>query len=100
MRRARNLVLDTVIGRWKSLFAEKQWPLVDHWCQFLLARNNKAISRDTWSQLLEFVRYVDPALSNYDAERAWTYLIDELFEYLTKNGIVQIGQMTDLSQKC
>ncbi|PHT49589.1 hypothetical protein CQW23_09336 [Capsicum baccatum] len=41
--------LDTAIGMWKFLFAEKQWPLVDHWCQFLQARNNKSISRDTWS---------------------------------------------------
>ncbi|MBA0647137.1 hypothetical protein Goklo_015046, partial [Gossypium klotzschianum] len=73
----KSLALDTAIGMWQLLFAEKQWPLVDHWCQFLQARHNKAISRDTWSQLLEFARTVDPALLNYDAEGAWPYLIDE-----------------------
>ncbi|XP_022717654.1 DCN1-like protein 1 isoform X3 [Durio zibethinus] len=52
----KSLALDTAIGMWQLLFAEKQWPLVDHWCQFLQARHNKAISRDTWSQLLEFAR--------------------------------------------
>ncbi|GLT91514.1 hypothetical protein SLE2022_093970 [Rubroshorea leprosula] len=78
----KSLALDTAIGMWQLLFAEKHWPLVDHWCQFLQARHNKAISRDTWSQLLEFARTIDPALSNYDAEGAWPYLIDEFVEYL------------------
>ncbi|KAI4388021.1 hypothetical protein MLD38_000398 [Melastoma candidum] len=64
----KSLALDTAIGMWQLLFAEKQWALVDDWCQFLQARHNKAISRDTWSQLLEFARSVDPELSNYDAE--------------------------------
>ncbi|KAB2019151.1 hypothetical protein ES319_D08G277700v1 [Gossypium barbadense] len=88
----KSLALDTAIGMWQLLFAEKQWPLVDHWCQFLQARHNKAISRDTWSQLLEFARTVDPALLNYDAEGAWPYLIDEFVEYLNENGIIQNGQ--------
>lgn len=96
----KSLALDTAIGMWQLLFAEKQWPLVDHWCQFLQARHNKAISRDTWSQLLEFARNVDPALSNYDAEGAWPYLIDEFVEYLTENSIIEIGQMSEWSQKC
>ncbi|GMI88669.1 hypothetical protein like AT3G12760 [Hibiscus trionum] len=95
----KSLALDTAIGMWQLLFAEKQWPLVDHWCQFLEARHNKAISRDTWSQLLEFARTVDPALSNYDAEGAWPYLIDEFVEYLNENGIIQNGQFSDWTQK-
>ncbi|KAE8646111.1 hypothetical protein Csa_015551 [Cucumis sativus] len=31
----KSLALDTAIGMWQLLFAEKQWLLVDHWCQFL-----------------------------------------------------------------
>ena len=31
----KSLALDTAIGMWQLLFAEKQWPFVDHWCQFL-----------------------------------------------------------------
>ncbi|XP_020580130.1 DCN1-like protein 1 isoform X2 [Phalaenopsis equestris] len=52
------------------------------------ARHNKSITRDTWSQLLEFAKTIDPELSNYDAEGAWPYLIDEFVEYLYENGIV------------
>ncbi|CAN6545627.1 unnamed protein product [Malus baccata var. baccata] len=87
----KSLALDTAIGMWQLLFAEKQWPYVEHWCQFLQARHNKAISRDTWSQLLEFARAVDSSLSNYDAEGAWPYLIDEFVEYLKENGVIQKG---------
>ncbi|KAH7665590.1 DCN1-like protein 1/2 [Dioscorea alata] len=85
----KSLALDTAIGMWQLLFAEKNWPLVDQWCQFLQVKHNKAISRDTWSQLLEFAKTIDPSLSNYDAEGAWPYLIDEFVEYLAENGIVQ-----------
>ncbi|KAL4597884.1 hypothetical protein ACB092_11G020300 [Castanea dentata] len=95
----KSLALDTAIRMWQLLFAEKQWPLVEHWSQFLQARHNKAISRDTWSQLLEFARTVDPALSNYDAEGARSYLIDEFVEYLNEHGIIQNVQLNDLSQK-
>lgn len=31
----KSLALDTAIGMWQLLFAEKHWPLADHWCQFL-----------------------------------------------------------------
>ncbi|WVZ81839.1 hypothetical protein U9M48_029171 [Paspalum notatum var. saurae] len=85
----KSLSLETAIGMWQLLFAERNWPLLDHWCQFLQVRHNKAISRDTWAQLLEFVKTIDPQLSNYDDEGAWPYLIDEFVEYLTENGLVQ-----------
>ncbi|CAJ2659148.1 unnamed protein product [Trifolium pratense] len=93
----KSLALDTAIGMWQLLFAEKQWPLVDHWCQFLQARHNKAISRDTWSQLLEFAKTVSSNLSDYDAEGAWPYLIDEFVDYLKENGVNQHGQINDSS---
>ncbi|KAK5833579.1 hypothetical protein PVK06_017427 [Gossypium arboreum] len=83
----KSMALDTAIGMWRLLFAEKKCPLLDHWCQFLQTRHNKAISRDTWSQLLEFFNKVDTGLENYDAEGAWPYLIDEFVEYLNENGI-------------
>nr|POF12080.1 hypothetical protein CFP56_08847 [Quercus suber] len=31
----KSLALDTAIGMWQLLFAEKQWPLVENWSQFL-----------------------------------------------------------------
>ncbi|CAI9755071.1 unnamed protein product [Fraxinus pennsylvanica] len=75
----KSLALDTAIGMWQLLFAEKQWPLVDYWCQFL--------------------QNIDPTLSNYNPEGAWPYLIDEFVEYLTENGITQKGKSSDWSYK-
>ncbi|KMZ60984.1 DCN1-like protein 1 (Defective in cullin neddylation protein1-like protein 1) [Zostera marina] len=86
----KSLALDTAIGMWQLLFAEKCWPLMDNWCQFLKVKHNKAISRDTWCQLLEFFKMIDPTLSNYDAEGAWPYLIDEFVEYLVENGLAHL----------
>ncbi|XP_076936237.1 uncharacterized protein LOC143603287 [Bidens hawaiensis] len=91
----KSLALDTAIGMWQLLFEENHWPMVNHWCQFLQARHNKAISRDTWFQLLEFAKNVDPILSNYDADGAWPYLIDEFVDYLGENRIVQKGVMKE-----
>ncbi|KAG8059473.1 hypothetical protein GUJ93_ZPchr0002g25396 [Zizania palustris] len=84
----KSLSLETAIGMWQLLINERRWPLIDSWCQFLQVRHNKAISRDTWSQLLEFVKTIDPQLTNYDEEGAWPYLIDEFVEYLIENGVV------------
>ncbi|CAA7016260.1 unnamed protein product [Microthlaspi erraticum] len=85
----KSLALDTAIGMWQLLFAEREWPLVNHWCDFLQDRHNKAITKDTWEQLLEFSRTVDPVLSNYDADGAWPYLIDEFVEYLFEKSVIQ-----------
>jgi hypothetical protein len=46
-----------------------------------------------------YMQMVDPTLSNYDAEGAWPYLIDEFVEYLNENGIIENGELNDLSQK-
>ncbi|CAL5372437.1 unnamed protein product [Camellia sinensis] len=40
----KSLALDTAIGIWQLLFEEKQWPLVDHWCQFLQCAKENATS--------------------------------------------------------
>lgn len=46
--------LDTAIGMWRLLFAEHSWPLLDQWCDYLLKHHKRAVSKDTWVQLLDF----------------------------------------------
>lgn len=83
----KSLALDTAIELWQMLFAEKPWPLLDDWCKFLQTHHNKAMSKDTWSQLVEFIMQgVDPG--NYDPGAAWPCLIDDFVEYLNENHIV------------
>lgn len=87
----KSLQQDTAIGMWQLLFAEMtpKWPWVDQWCEFLEEKHNKAISKDTWTQLLDFVRKVDPSMLNLDKETCWPYLVDEFVEYLEEKGLVQ-----------
>ncbi|KAM7274977.1 hypothetical protein ACFE04_016843 [Oxalis oulophora] len=85
------LGFDTAISMWQLLFAENRWPLLDQWCEFLQARHNKSITKDTWCQLLSFVRTVDAQLSNYDPEGSWPYLIDEFVDYLTEHTTIING---------
>lgn len=87
----KSLQLETAIGMWQLLFAvmNPKWPYVDQWCEFLEERHKMSIPKDTWSQLLDFVRNVDSSLSNFDAERAWPYLVDEFVDYLKEKGLVQ-----------
>ncbi|KAK4398759.1 DCN1-like protein [Sesamum angolense] len=89
MRRQKALPLDTALEMWKLLFAQKKWPLLDDWIQFLQEKHDKAISQDLWSHTLEFAMTVDTSLSNYDPAGAWPCVMDDFVEYLTETGKVQ-----------
>lgn len=76
---AKALALDTAIAMWKVLLTDK-WSFTDDWCEFLQEKHGKAISNDTWSQVLEFKTQVGSNLKSYNANDAWPYLIDEFVE--------------------
>ena len=52
---------DTAVALWRLLFSAKPWPLLDAWCEFLEQHHNRAISKDTWIQLLDFCRVSNSA---------------------------------------
>ncbi|CAL8463971.1 g3506 [Coccomyxa elongata] len=77
---------ETAIALWRLLFSVKPWPLLDTWCEFLEQHHKRAISRDTWAQLLDFAQAVREDLSNFeDSGTAWPYLLDDFVEYM-RNG--------------
>ena len=80
------LQLDTALAMWQLLFAEQGWPLVDSWCKYLETNHKHAISKDTWSQLLDFAKIVrtEGDLKEFDASSnsAWPYLIDDFVDLL------------------
>ena len=48
--------LDTALAVWQLLFSQMQWPLGGDWIDFVQKQHGRAISRDTWMQLLDFVK--------------------------------------------
>lgn len=74
------LQLDVAVSIWPLLITPERWKYIDKWCEFLQERHKRAISRDTWSQLLDFVNMMDDKFSTYDPNGAWPYLIDEFVE--------------------
>jgi DCN1-like protein 1/2 len=70
---------DMALEMWSLLLPPQRWPLIHHWCEFLKETHNRAISRDTWVQLVEFIENVpqDGEYTGYDDSGAWPYLVDE-----------------------
>ncbi|PNW88114.1 hypothetical protein CHLRE_01g014850v5 [Chlamydomonas reinhardtii] len=86
--------LDSAVGMWRLLLESPHagpnaWSLVDDWVAFLEARHsNRAIAKDTWQQLLDFIKSVKPDFSNFDENSAWPYLLDEFVEHMREKRAV------------
>jgi DCN1-like protein 1/2 len=52
---------------WKMTLANR-FKHLELWIQFLISKHNRAISKDTWALLIEFIRQVNDQMTNYDSE--------------------------------
>ncbi|KAL4452395.1 hypothetical protein ABPG75_008057 [Micractinium tetrahymenae] len=76
--------LDVALAMWDLLVPPSRWQHVEAWKDFLRTHHKRAVSRDTWNQLLDFVLNTAPDFSNYDDSGAWPYLLDEFVELMRK----------------
>jgi len=78
------LLMETAELIWDMLLKPKKWGLYEKWMKFLKrpGKEQKAITRDVWQQLLEFIHTYPKDLSNYDEMAAWPLLFDEFVEWL------------------
>lgn len=69
--------LEMALAMWQILIPPQRWRYIEDWCEFLRKQHGRAVSRDTWTQLLDFMLNIKPDFSNYDENGAWPYLLDE-----------------------
>lgn len=74
--------LDIAVAMWQLLISSRRWKLVVPWCEFLREHHKRPVSKDTWSQLLEFMNTIDDTFDNYDENGAWPYLVDEFVTWM------------------
>ncbi|KAJ9472603.1 Defective in cullin neddylation protein [Diplonema papillatum] len=73
---------EPAIESWQQLLKPraKDFP-IDLWCEFIASVHKKAISKDVWKSLLDFMLSTEPDLSNYSEDEGWPVLIDEFVEW-------------------
>ncbi|KAL7006414.1 Scaffold-type E3 ligase [Cystobasidiomycetes sp. EMM_F5] len=61
---------------------EQQQAYLGAWLDFLRTeKNGRSISKDVWSNFVEFIGTADPKFEKYDLDAAWPSLIDEYVEH-------------------
>lgn len=76
--------LDVALAMWDLLLPPSRWKHIEAWKDFLQTHHKRAVSRDTWNQLLDFISSTSTDFSNYDDSSAWPYLLDEFVETMRK----------------
>lgn len=80
----KSLLLETAIEYWKLLLNKRFEAQLPVWIEFLEKEYGKAISKDTWNCMYDFVLLVqrDPTLKTYDVDGAWPSILDDFVRYL------------------
>ncbi|KAN0060902.1 Scaffold-type E3 ligase [Thecaphora frezii] len=56
------------------------------WKRFLSEKTGgRAVSKDTWTQFLDFTKEIDPDFTNHDFDAAWPSVIDDFVEWAKEN---------------
>lgn len=77
---AKNLSVDVASAYWNLLLSEK-FESMELWTEYIESKSSsgevKFISKDQWSQLLQFALTIEKDMSNFDEDEAWPVLIDD-----------------------
>ncbi|KZT11591.1 DUF298-domain-containing protein [Laetiporus sulphureus 93-53] len=80
---ARNIDMETASAFWSVLIVPR-YPLMSELLQFINDKGTyRGVNKDLWNMALEFVRTIDPNLSNYDADGAWPTMLDDFVAWKT-----------------
>ena len=87
--------MDVASAYWNLLLANK-FENLGLWTQFIETKSEsgeiKFISKDQWSQLLEFASTIKADLSNFDEDEAWPVLIDDFVMWAKEQQKSRMGE--------
>jgi hypothetical protein len=66
---------------WEVLVKPRGWGLYDDWLAFHRENNTKAITKDVFQQVYEFMTLYPRDLADYDESAAWPLVFDEFVEW-------------------
>lgn len=75
------LEFDIVELVWEVLVKPRGWGLYDEWLAFHREKGTKAVTKDAFQQLYEFMALYPRDLTDYDESAAWPLLFDEFVEW-------------------
>ncbi|KAI8913238.1 Cullin binding-domain-containing protein [Gorgonomyces haynaldii] len=76
----KSLPVEIAVAFWKLLLDNK-WKHLDRFLDYVTEHHQKAISKDTWVQLWDFIKTAKDDFSGYDPDSAWPVLIDNFVEH-------------------
>mmetsp|Transcript_28245 Transcript_28245/g.72017 ORF Transcript_28245/g.72017 Transcript_28245/m.72017 type:complete len:354 (-) Transcript_28245:307-1368(-) len=79
----KHVLLDVASEAWE-LVLYGRFRLLDKWREFIQTKRDmlRVINEDQWRQVLDFSRTVHEDLSNFDANGAWAWILDDFVEHL------------------
>eukprot|EP01064_Diplonema_japonicum_P011003 TRINITY_DN1826_c0_g1_i1.p1 TRINITY_DN1826_c0_g1~~TRINITY_DN1826_c0_g1_i1.p1 ORF type:complete len:181 (+),score=49.82 TRINITY_DN1826_c0_g1_i1:391-933(+) len=82
---ARVIQAESAVESWNVMLAPrcKSFPLA-LWNEYVTTVHKKAISKDAWKSLFDFIFSIAPDLSNYNEDEGWPVLMDEFVEWAKK----------------
>ena len=78
----KNVALEYAITMWRLLLKER-CSFLEEWVEFMETQSKvKAVTKDTWNMLLDFIEHTNSDLTNYEDDGAWPVMIDNFVEFM------------------